>query len=309
MSDPVTNVDVEDVLSSIRRLVSDTNSDDRQVTIAPGTVEAVEAVPAKEMHAEVKSSDALILTSALRVNSSEGDSLPNTDHAEMAHFRHSVLDRERSKAEEDTVEPPSNHADWPSMADDDYYEDTELLESAPVIDFIRHGRKPEPETPPEVEDTHEAKVTEVSEESDTETHNELVQDWVDEETHSTDEEEGEGHAEADVVAEFFEPEDELAEVASEEIESIEKALDDEVVFASAAAASIVEEADIQSVGKAEVDLADIDESLIDEDALRDLVAEIVREELTGDLGERITRNVRKLVRREIHRALLTREFE
>ncbi len=41
----------------------------------------------------------------------------------------------------------------------------------------------------------------------------------------------------------------------------------------------------------------------------DLVAEIVREELTGDLGERITRNVRKLVRREIHRALLTREFE
>ena len=57
------------------------------------------------------------------------------------------------------------------------------------------------------------------------------------------------------------------------------------------------------------DLADFDESVIDEDALRDLVAEIVRQELTGDLGERITRNVRKLVRREIHRALLTREFE
>ena len=52
-----------------------------------------------------------------------------------------------------------------------------------------------------------------------------------------------------------------------------------------------------------------DEQFLDEDALRDLVAEIVREELAGALGERITRNVRKLVRREIMRALSTREFE
>ncbi|MCH2076877.1 MAG: hypothetical protein MK180_08310 [Rhodobacteraceae bacterium] len=42
---------------------------------------------------------------------------------------------------------------------------------------------------------------------------------------------------------------------------------------------------------------------LDEEQLRDMVAEIVREELQGELGERITRNVRKLVRREINRAL------
>lgn len=48
---------------------------------------------------------------------------------------------------------------------------------------------------------------------------------------------------------------------------------------------------------------------IDEDSLRDMVAEIVREELQGALGERITRNVRKLVRREIMRALSVREFD
>lgn len=54
---------------------------------------------------------------------------------------------------------------------------------------------------------------------------------------------------------------------------------------------------------------DEDEQLIDEDALRDLVSEIVREELQGALGERITRNVRKLVRREIHRALTAQELE
>lgn len=38
-------------------------------------------------------------------------------------------------------------------------------------------------------------------------------------------------------------------------------------------------------------------------ALREMVAEIVRDELRGTLGERITRNLRALVRREIARAL------
>lgn len=52
-----------------------------------------------------------------------------------------------------------------------------------------------------------------------------------------------------------------------------------------------------------------DDQLMDEDALRALVSEIVRAELQGALGERITRNVRKLVRREIHRALTAQEME
>ena len=53
---------------------------------------------------------------------------------------------------------------------------------------------------------------------------------------------------------------------------------------------------------------DLDERVIDEEMLRDIVSEIVRSELQGELGERITRNVRKLVRREIHRAIMTRDF-
>lgn len=56
------------------------------------------------------------------------------------------------------------------------------------------------------------------------------------------------------------------------------------------------------------DLAD-DEAVLDEESLRTLVAEIVRQELQGALGERITRNVRKLVRREIHRALAAQDLE
>jgi len=44
-------------------------------------------------------------------------------------------------------------------------------------------------------------------------------------------------------------------------------------------------------------------NIFDEDMLRDMVKDIIRQELQGVLGERITRNVRKLVRRELQRAV------
>lgn len=50
------------------------------------------------------------------------------------------------------------------------------------------------------------------------------------------------------------------------------------------------------------------EALMDEESLRRLVSDTVREELQGPLGERITRNVRKLVRREIQRALAAQDL-
>lgn len=51
------------------------------------------------------------------------------------------------------------------------------------------------------------------------------------------------------------------------------------------------------------------ESGLDEDVLRHMIGEVIREELQGALGERITRNVRKLVRREIHRVLAAQDFD
>ncbi|MFV0515056.1 MAG: hypothetical protein ACK5MY_15730 [Jhaorihella sp.] len=62
-------------------------------------------------------------------------------------------------------------------------------------------------------------------------------------------------------------------------------------------------------GAGAADVLSSDEAFMDEESLRDLVADIVREELQGALGERITRNVRKLVRREIHRALTAQELD
>lgn len=47
----------------------------------------------------------------------------------------------------------------------------------------------------------------------------------------------------------------------------------------------------------------------DEAALRDLIRDLIREELQGSLGERITRNVRKLVRAEIARAMSMRDLD
>lgn len=59
------------------------------------------------------------------------------------------------------------------------------------------------------------------------------------------------------------------------------------------------------------DLQDVDQlaSSIDPVALRAMVVEILRDELSGEIGERITRNVRKLVRREINRVLISRDLE
>lgn len=50
------------------------------------------------------------------------------------------------------------------------------------------------------------------------------------------------------------------------------------------------------------------ELLVDEETLRAIVADVVRQELQGALGERITRNVRKLVRREIYRVLAEQDL-
>lgn len=50
-------------------------------------------------------------------------------------------------------------------------------------------------------------------------------------------------------------------------------------------------------------------TVLDEDALSQIVRQLIREELQGVLGERITHNVRKLVRAEINRALTAQALE
>ncbi len=86
------------------------------------------------------------------------------------------------------------------------------------------------------------------------------------------------------------------------------ALDD---IAEAAAVAEIEAA---AIAAAQAAAADVDslfietETALDESVLRDMVREMIREELQGTLGERITRNVRKLVRAEINRVLASRDL-
>ncbi len=63
-----------------------------------------------------------------------------------------------------------------------------------------------------------------------------------------------------------------------------------------------------ATGQAQEAADGIVETLIDEEMLRALVAQLVREQLRGQLGERITLQVRKLVRAEIARALDERQY-
>lgn len=74
-----------------------------------------------------------------------------------------------------------------------------------------------------------------------------------------------------------------------------------------------DEAEAESHGETGDDSVDLfsndDETVIDMEMLRELIVQVLREELQGPLGERITRNVRKLVRQEIARALESQKFE
>ena len=107
------------------------------------------------------------------------------------------------------------------------------------------------------------------------------------------------HVEEDEPADMSEPAEEMVlDAAAEELTE-----DAPEVPESAAEAP----ADTEEAGDRDTVFAD--DTFLDEESLRELVADIVRQELQGALGERITRNVRKLVRREIHRALAAHDLD
>lgn len=81
------------------------------------------------------------------------------------------------------------------------------------------------------------------------------------------------------------------------------------VAAMTATLGAAPDADEESAAGETVEVAPEEETVIDEAMLRELVAQIVRDELQGAVGERITHNVRRLIRREIARALTLQDFE
>lgn len=86
-------------------------------------------------------------------------------------------------------------------------------------------------------------------------------------------------------------------------------LDEGIPVASGPSAAEGEIASSQRMPTEFLDADGTSLAVLDEAALQEIVRQMIREELQGALGERITRNVRKLVRAEINRALIARDLD
>jgi hypothetical protein len=294
MSDPVTNVEVEDVLSSIRRLVSDDNRPSMKT-----------ATPVK------LSPDRLVLTPALRVEDdqdedeavveptiqawSEFGAGPEDQDANLADRSENNSDATSDVYEPEQAEAVQDHDEQPQ-------EETHDVSEAPaaepfVLESVVNHAEPEMDAPfEEIAEAdipdHEAEAAFFADQSESLTSKIAALEAV---IGKTDDQ--------------WEPDDTgSSDYSGTEAPSMkwdDVGSDNDADNAEGDNAETVE-VDVEPQQAAFSQSAD---ELLDEDALRDIVSEIVREELQGALGERITRNVRKLVRREIHRALAAQELE
>ncbi|MBU3258884.1 hypothetical protein KPG71_02525 [Roseovarius sp. PS-C2] len=310
MSDPVSNAEIEDVLSSIRRLVSTADRSDE------GTTDA------QETQTDTTDTERrLVLTPSLRVDHTDDDEAAEeageSDPAgtdvlvaeEVWQFRHNAHDED---APDDGDE--SGHDDDTSQrADDEVSADPDQL--AEVGDDITQDDA--------VADTDDEPASAALEDRIAEVEAAVAarDDQWEPDGDSGDEYSGSAvspMAWEDYAPEPAEEEDDSDSEPSEEAEA-EATAEPEVTGPE----EPQDDSEPERPDHAEDDMVsraaqDDDTPLwqderadayLDEEALRDMVSEIVRQELQGALGERITRNVRKLVRREIHRALSSHELD
>lgn len=248
MSDPVSNVEIEDVLTSIRRLVSDgewgqTPAPRKEAEVA---VQPEPAAPSK-----------FVLTPALRI-----------------------------------VEPAEEQSDAQEQGQLEGAPDQSLEGNDQVAD--EHSNQEDPHGTAD-EHHHDAQHHHDEQQQSEDVHDEPSKPSLE-----------------DVIADL-----EAAVEHSHEWEDVSEDYDDdgdEVTFEASSFDNNEpyqpDAADQAFSAELDEDLASYmdDENIIDEEALRKLVAEVIRQELQGALGERITRNVRKLVRREIYRILASEDF-
>ncbi len=324
MSEPVKTAEIEDVLSSIRRLVSD---DHRQ------------AVPREDVQSK-PAPDRLVLTEALRVPEPEPP-IDEVADAKQAVIEPFVLEAAQSTPveEEDpsdsakkapSPDQTADHYPLPTHGRDEPHDDFSVIEAetAPTEndelttdlsdqdtqDLEETGEDVNPDAPwlnPDATLYQAAEFATVR--------TSVVEDRLDQDVRPL----GEKIAALEEVIgrteDQWEPDgtglDDYAgtevealdwEETEEDAHSADDVLNEDDVTIHAE--QIVEESVEELAADALEDEA-FAEATLDEAALRALVADIVREELQGVLGERITRNVRKLVRREIQRALAVKDLE
>ena len=307
MSDPVSNAEVEDVLSSIRRLVSEEKRSPVAVEPSAG-------------------SDRLVLTPALRVAEDVRPIVPNDDEP-VQQIEAAQPEKVEAQAEPEAQEPVQFHE---PAAEDEAHDDTAAFEDGDAPEETQADAEPEhvEASEPDVLVLVTEAIAEPIDEAPDEAHDEAVGDAPEVVQHEDVVAQEAPHVDAEDVP-VAEPVDAIEEISSATTFSAKIAALETVIgrtddqwepddtgdsdySGTEAPAMSWEDSDADDETVAAVSENDVfasAEDFLDEDALRDLVSDIVREELQGALGERITRNVRKLVRREIHRALAAQELE
>ncbi len=313
MSDPVTNVEIEDVLSSIRRLVSEGDKPRKdaaqQLETAPKAPERLVLTPAlrvdeprQDTPLELPEADGFLELSDSSVTPEAAPEAADPSPTDRADLEATIAELEAAVTEQpDEWEPDGSEVEYKPNWDRTLFEAVEeaVGETAkqevgaglaaamnrPVHDPVEdawHSRRARP-TPTEDHVEEAAVETDDTPIGDTEN---AVEAALTEEITQDD------------VPAFEAPE--AAPAVAEPARVAFRHLNREVV---------TPQADL--TGGAADAPAPQDERVgaSDDEELRQMVLEIVRQELNGKLGERITRNVRKLVRREIMRVLNAQDFD
>jgi cell pole-organizing protein PopZ len=323
MAEPVANVEIEDVLSSIRRLVSEHVRNERPSAAKNMGEDSPEAEPEAESDVAPAAGtgqpagDMLLLTPALRVAQGD-DELAVDEEAPTAQaraglsntIRDAVHDAVDAAIVEISVEPEETA---PAVAEET---------PAGSLSFAHHAAAQDDEGLTSLEDRIAGLEAAVALSADDEWEPDgagLDDDNAAAPVEALNWEDHDADDEVDEIASAPEPEAETpdaieaAELASPDMpEEVPDVVSEAAVEDATAPEEMfddIEDADADMDFAPQSDVFAAEETVLDEGALREIVAEIVRQELQGSLGERITRNVRKLVRREIHRALAARELD
>ncbi len=281
MSEPLSATEIEDVLSSIRRLVSE-------------DMRPVARVKEIARHDEVQASGKLILTPALRVVESAEPAAVATPGNGRLHLRFPDLtETAPSQAEPESASIESVVASVGAAVDaaEDEWEaetgDPDLAvdeeSAAQAWDFE--------ETDETLDEIYVADATA----SETANDRDLRQ------------------ADAKPLPGWAQTEDEFDDPIAVQAAASTKAQSDTAwarVSEDSVMAALAEPSKDQTPQDPELEDDDdlVGEFRFNEDVLRELVRDMLREELAGSMGERITRNIRKLVRAEIARSLTSQEF-
>ncbi|OIP84722.1 MAG: hypothetical protein AUK37_05265 [Rhodobacterales bacterium CG2_30_65_12] len=319
MSEPVSKAEIEDVLSSIRRLVSENANAIRRETD------------------ETAGPDRLVLTPAFRVDEDVIDEgaapEPDEDSAPHEAAAPEAADHQPPAPAPSVPQHLAAPADEPVAAADqpearplsplerriaeleavvarsaaEFEPDGSETQDIIPDNFIFHHRDAEPEAhavaaAPEAEAQKEEALSPppAVEPGAMQTAGPGGDATVGDE--AEDAPDAEWQPDAQEAQDSSEPDEELAE------DLYEPAQEPDQGEAPPAGEAFAAGDDWEEVGSAEIDDGD-GEALLDEDALREMVARMVREELQGTVGERITQNVRRMIRREIARALSLQGLE